>query len=158
MAHIRRIVAGIFALAVLVVSLTLPTGPMPRDEQSLPPEDLTLPSETKIVGVTDPVSANFSDLVADRERHDGQLIRVMGFLHLERESNFLYLRKDDVGKWTSAGVVSLEGHLPTLVRPLLELNDKEVIVEGVFKKEVDRGFRSNFPGRLSPVHWVVEVP
>ena len=92
-------------------------------------------------------------LIANPEKFDGKLIRVIGFLRLEFEGNVLYLHREDYendilgnGIWVD---VTPEMMIE-MMRQEKSLNMNYVLLEGVFSSS-DRGHMSMWSGSISQI-------
>jgi hypothetical protein len=84
-----------------------------------------------------PERVTLVQLIADPQKFDGKLIRVIGFLRLEFEGDVLYLHREDYehailgdGVWVDA--------TPEITKQRETLNMHYVLLEGVFDSK-DRG-------------------
>jgi len=87
----------------------------------------------------EPVNVTLVQLIANPEKFDGKLIRVIGFLRLEFEGNVLYLHREDYenailgdGIWVDV--------TPETTKQSKTLNMNYVLLEGIFS--------SNNPGHM----------
>ncbi len=125
-----------------------PTPPVPREAVAIRPDGPI-------------VDASLIRLIADPDRHDGKLVRVEGFLHVEFEGTALYLSRDDAnhlitrnGLWISFGRDLAGGNLKG-VGPQ-EFNRKFVLIEGVFDKKL-LGHMGLWSGGIREVWRVMEA-
>src|SRR5437660_10122960 len=79
----------------------------------------------------EPTDVTLVQLIANPDRFDGKLIRVIGFLRLEFEGNVLYLHREDYenailgdGIWVDV--------TPSMEKQRATLNMKYVLLEGIF--------------------------
>jgi len=97
----------------------------------------------------EPQFISMVSLVADPQRHDGQFVRVIAFLHLEFEGNVLYLHKEDYerailpnGVW-----ISLTDQQNMKAK---KLSNSYVIVEGLFNSKM-KGHMGLWSGSLQEI-------
>ncbi|MCU1301439.1 MAG: hypothetical protein JWQ87_1723 [Candidatus Sulfotelmatobacter sp.] len=88
-------------------------------------------------------------LIANPERFDGKLIRVIGFLRLEFEGDVLYLHREDYenailgdGIWVDV--------TPAIAKEKTTLNMNYVLLEGVFSSS-DRGHMGMWSGAIKQI-------
>src|SRR5271169_6128251 len=79
----------------------------------------------------EPVDVTLVQLIANPEKFDGKLVRVIGFLRLEFEGNVLYLHREDYenailgdGIWVDV--------TPEITKQKKTLNMHYVVLEGIF--------------------------
>ena len=103
-----------------------------------------------------PIDVTMIQLIANPEKFDGKLIRVIGFLKLEFEGNVLYLHREDYEYALSDGIwvdVTLE-----IKKHSNELNMHYVLLEGVFNSR-DRGHMDMWSGTITKIQraerWIV---
>jgi len=97
----------------------------------------------------EPEKVTLVQLIADPQKFDGKLIRVIGFLRLEFEGDVLYLHREDYehailgdGIWVDAG--------PEITKQKETLNMHYVLLEGVFDSK-DRGHMGMWSGSLTKI-------
>jgi hypothetical protein len=97
----------------------------------------------------EPTDVTLVQLIANPEKFDGRLIRVIGFLRLEFEGNVLYLHREDYenailgdGIWVDA--------TPAIRKQSTELNMNYVLLEGVFSSG-DRGHMGMWSGTIKQI-------
>ena len=88
-------------------------------------------------------------LIANPDKFDGKLIRVIGFLRLEFEGNVLYLHREDYenailgdGIWVDV--------TPAITKQKANLNMNYVLLEGVFSSS-ERGHMDMWSGTIKQV-------
>lgn len=112
------------------------------------------PTETAI-----PTNVTMVQLIANPQRFDGKLIRVIGFLRLEFEGNVLYLHREDYehallgdGIWVDV--------TPEIEKHSKDLNMHYVLLEGVFNS-TDKGHMGMWSGTITQIRragpWVAHV-
>ena len=96
--------------------------------------------------VADPADVTMVQLIASPEKYEGKHVRVIGFLHLEFESEVLYLHKEDFdhaivgnGVWVDLG------------QEQQKLSDHYVLLEGVFTAK-ERGHMGMWSGKLKDIN------
>lgn len=101
------------------------------------------------VMAAEPENVTLVQLIADPQKFDGKLIRVIGFLRLEFEGDVLYLHREDYehailgdGIWVDA--------TPEIAKQKQTLNTHYVLLEGVFDSK-DRGHMGMWSGRLTKI-------
>jgi hypothetical protein len=97
----------------------------------------------------EPTNVTLVQLIANPEKFDGELIRVIGFLRLEFEGNVLYLHREDYenailgdGIWVDA--------TPAIMKQKATLNMNYVLLEGVFSSS-DRGHMGMWSGAIKQI-------
>jgi hypothetical protein len=90
-------------------------------------------------------------LIANPQTYDGKRVRVIGYLHLEFETEAIYLHREDFEQRINQNAVWLE--LPAnLTKSQKEaVNDKYVICTGVFKA-IEGVTLGGFPGEIKDVN------
>ena len=98
---------------------------------------------------TEPQSVSMVSLIADPQRFDGQLVRVIAFLRVEFEGNVLYLHREDYER-----AILPNGVWITLtdaqMRSAKKLTNGYVIVEGLFSAK-DKGHMGMWSGSIQEV-------
>lgn len=96
-----------------------------------------------------PVNATMVQLIANPEKFDGKLIRVIGFLRLEFEGNVLYLHREDFensilgdGIWVNVN--------PEMTNQSNALNMHYVILVGFFSSR-DHGHMGMWSGTITQI-------
>ncbi len=84
-------------------------------------------------------------LIANPERHDGKLVAVTGFLHLQFESDALYLHEDDYKHVITENSLWVE-RTPEMAKDEKKLSGNYVVVVGIFKS--GRSGRARHPAAL----------
>jgi len=97
----------------------------------------------------EPINVTMVQLIANPERFDGKLIRVIGFLRLEFEGDVLYLHREDYeqallgdGIWVDA--------TPEIKKNSKDLNMHYVLFEGVFSSK-DKGHMGMWSGTITQI-------
>jgi hypothetical protein len=97
----------------------------------------------------EPTNVTLVRLIANPEKFDGKLIRVIGFLRLEFEGNVLYLHREDYenailgdGIWVDV--------TPSMEKQRATLNMKYVLLEGIFSAG-DKGHMGMWSGTIKRV-------
>ena len=100
----------------------------------------------KFTAADKPVDATLVQLIANPEKFEGKLIRVIGFLRLEFEGNVLYLHREDYenailgnGIWVDATT--------EMFKNSKALNMKYVLLEGTFSLR-NRGHMGLWSGAI----------
>jgi hypothetical protein len=96
-----------------------------------------------------PTDVTLVQLIANPEKFDGRLVRVIGFLRLEFEGNVLYLHREDYenailgdGIWVDV--------TPSITKQSATLNTNYVLLEGVFSAR-DRGHMGMWSGTIKQI-------
>src|SRR5271157_445695 len=96
-----------------------------------------------------PTDATLVQLIANPDKFDGKLIRVIGFLRLEFEGNVLYLHREDYenailgeGIWVDV--------TPEITKQSKTLNMHYVLLEGTFSSN-DRGHMGMWSGTIKRI-------
>ena len=97
----------------------------------------------------EPTDVTLVRLIANPEKFDGKLIRVIGFLRLEFEGNVLYLHREDYenailgdGIWVDV--------TPVVTKQSAALNMNYVLLEGIFSAG-ERGHLGMWSGTIKQV-------
>jgi hypothetical protein len=100
----------------------------------------------------EPTNVTLVQLIANPEKFDGKLIRVIGFLRLEFEGDVLYLHREDYenallgdGIWVDV--------TPAITKQNATLNMNYVLLEGVFSSS-DRGHMGMWSGTIRQIRRV----
>lgn len=89
-------------------------------------------------------------LIANPEKYDGQLVRVIGVGNLEFENNCISLSKEDL-KYRTGNSIWIElGEKAISYEEAKQYNGEYVIVEGIFDKD-DCGHLNNFCGSIKNI-------
>jgi hypothetical protein len=90
-------------------------------------------------------------LIANPQKFSGQKVRVIGYLHLEFESNGLYLNKDDFKNGISKNAIWIEmGPKHPENSPLSKFIDHYVLMEGTFDDK-NQGHMGMMTGSLKDI-------
>ncbi len=99
-----------------------------------------------------PTNVTLVQLIANPEKFDGKLIRVIGFLEIEFEGNVLYLHREDYenailgdGIWVDV--------TPEMTKNSKSLSKKYVLLEGIFSAR-ERGHMDLWSGSLKNIRRV----
>lgn len=97
----------------------------------------------------EPVDVTMVQLIANSEKFDGRLVRVIGFLRLEFEGNVLYLHREDYenailgdGVWVDTTA--------EVMKQSKTLNMQYVLIEGTFSSS-DRGHMGMWSGAIKKI-------
>src|SRR5437899_3376183 len=97
----------------------------------------------------EPTDVTLVQLIANPDRFDDKLIRVIGFLRLEFEGDVLYLHREDYenailgnGIWVSV--------TPAIAKQKPTLNMNYVLLEGVFSSS-ERGHMGMWSGAINQI-------
>lgn len=88
-------------------------------------------------------------LIADPKKFDGQLIRVIGFLHLEFEGNAVYLHQEDYERSIFQNGIWIE-LTESQAKSSVKLNNGYVLVEGQFSAS-EKGHLDIWPSSLQRI-------
>ena len=101
------------------------------------------------VKAAEPVKVTLVQLIANPEKFDGKLIRVIGFLRLEFEGDVLYLHREDYehailgdGIWVDV--------TPEMTKQKETLNMHYVLLEGIFSSG-ERGHMGMWSGSIKRI-------
>src|SRR6266404_9792094 len=94
------------------------------------------------INAQEPTDVTLIQLIANPDKFDGRLIRVIGFLRLEFEGNVLYLHREDYENAILGNGIWVD------VTPALTMN--YVLPEGVFSSG-DRGHMGMWSGTIKQV-------
>lgn len=96
-----------------------------------------------------PTSVSLVQLIADPNKFDRQLIRVIGFLRLEFEGNALYLHREDYQSCLMLNGIWVDVNPDMDVqRGILDMN--YVLLEGIFSAR-DRGHQAMWSGTIGQI-------
>jgi hypothetical protein len=97
----------------------------------------------------EPVDVTLVQLIANPEKFDGKLVRVIGFLRLEFEGNVLYLHREDYenailgdGIWVDV--------TPEITKQSKTLNMHYVLLVGIFSSS-DKGHMGMWSGTIKKI-------
>jgi hypothetical protein len=96
-----------------------------------------------------PTDVTLVQLIANPEKFDGRLIRVIGFLRLEFEGNVLYLHREDY-EYAILGNGIWVDVTPAITKQRSKLNMNYVLLEGVFSSG-DRGHMGMWSGSVKQI-------
>jgi hypothetical protein len=96
-----------------------------------------------------PVNVTLVRLIANPEKFDGKLIRVIGFLRLEFEGNVLYLHREDY-EFAILGDGIWVDITPEMTKQSKTLNMNYVLLEGIFSSR-ERGHMSMWSGTIKQI-------
>jgi hypothetical protein len=88
-------------------------------------------------------------LIANAQKYDGKLIRVIGFLRLEFEGNELYLHREDYEKAISKNGIWVDVYSETM-KQSKNLDMHYVLLEGIFNAS-DHGHGGASSGAIEKV-------
>jgi hypothetical protein len=97
----------------------------------------------------EPTDVTLVQLVANADKFDGKLIRVIGFLRLEFEGNVLYLHREDYENALLGNGIWVDV-TPTMEKQRTALNMNYVLLEGVFGSH-DRGHMGMWSGAIRQI-------
>jgi hypothetical protein len=96
-----------------------------------------------------PAEVTLIQLIANPEKFDGKLIRVIGFLRLEFEGNVLYLHREDYENAILGNGIWVDV-TPALSKQSAKLNMSYVLLEGIFSSG-DRGHMGMWSGAIKQI-------
>jgi hypothetical protein len=79
----------------------------------------------------EPIDVSMVQLIANAQKYDGKLIRVIGFLRLEFEGNELYLHHEDYENVIFINGIWVDVYSETM-KQSKDLNMHYVLLEGIF--------------------------
>jgi hypothetical protein len=97
----------------------------------------------------EPTDVSMVQLIANPEKYDGKLVRVIGFLRMEFEGNALYLHREDYEKHIAANGIWVDV-TSAMNKQEKTLNSRYDIIEGVFSSS-DHGHLGMFSGALKKI-------
>lgn len=101
------------------------------------------------INAQEPTDVTLIQLIANPDKFDGRLIRVIGFLRLEFEGNVLYLHREDYENAILGNGIWVDV-TPALTKKEAALNMNYVLPEGVFSSG-DRGHMGMWSGAIKQV-------
>ncbi len=96
-----------------------------------------------------PINVTLVQLIANPEKFDGKLIRVIGFLEIEFEGNVLYLHREDY-EYAIPGDGIWVDVTPEMTKNSKSLSKNYVLLEGVFSAR-ERGHLDMWSGSLKNI-------
>jgi hypothetical protein len=97
----------------------------------------------------EPVNVTIVQLIANPDKFDGKLIRVIGFLRLEFEGNVLYLHREDYENEILGNGIWVEVAYE-ITRQSKALNMHYVLLEGIFSSS-ERGHLDAWSGTIKSI-------
>jgi hypothetical protein len=97
----------------------------------------------------EPTNVTLVQLIANPEKFDGKLIRVIGFLRLEFEGNVLYLHREDYENAILGDGIWVDATAP-MMKQKTTLNMNYVLLEGMFSSS-DRGHMGMWSGAIKQI-------
>jgi len=97
----------------------------------------------------EPTNVTLVQLIANPEKFDGKLIRVIGFLRLEFEGDVLYLHREDYENALLGDGIWVDT-TPEVTKQKAALNMNYVLLEGIFSSS-DRGHMGMWSGTIKQV-------
>ena len=97
----------------------------------------------------EPVDVTLVQLIANPEKFDGKLIRVIGFLRLEFEGDVLYLHREDYENSILGNGIWVDVN-PEITKQNKTLNMHYVLLVGVFSSS-ERGHMGMWSGTLKKI-------
>jgi hypothetical protein len=88
-------------------------------------------------------------LIANPDKFDGKLIRVIGFLRIEFEGNVLYLHREDYENAILGNGIWVDV-TPAIMKKKANLNMNYVLLEGVFSSS-ERGHMDMWSGTIKQI-------
>ena len=98
----------------------------------------------------EPVSVSLIRLLANPDRYEGRLVRVIGVFHFGMEESVLYLHREDEELLNANNAVWVSPKAGSREQDYKELSGAFVIVEGRFTAKA-HGHLGAFPGELQSV-------
>lgn len=111
---------------------------------------MILSSQTALVADPAPADVTLLQILADPYRHDRKVVRLIGFLHLEKNGHALYLHEEDYKHAITAYSLAVE---PTdeMINRMDQLNNRYVVIEGILDME-NKGFMEAHSGTLRRIY------
>src|SRR5437660_12134564 len=97
----------------------------------------------------EPTDVTLVQLIANPDRFDGKLIRVIGFLRLEFEGDVLYLHREDYENALLGDGIWVDT-TPEVMKQKAALNMNYVLLEGIFSSS-DRGHMGMWSGTIKQI-------
>ena len=97
----------------------------------------------------EPTSVTLVQLIANPEKFDGKLIRVIGFLRLEFEGDVLFLHREDYENALLGDGIWVDT-TPEVMKQKAALNMNYVLLEGIFSSS-DRGHMGMWSGTIKQI-------
>jgi hypothetical protein len=82
----------------------------------------------------EPINVSIVQLIANGQKYDGKLVRVIGFLRLEFEGNALYLHREDYETSIMKNGIWVDVYSET-TKQSKTLNMHYVLLEGIFRAD-----------------------
>jgi hypothetical protein len=101
------------------------------------------------VKAQEPLDVTMVQLIANPEKFDGKLIRVIGFMRLEFEGNVLYLHREDYENALLGNGIWVDV-TPEITKQKETLNMHYVLLEGIFSSS-DRGHLGMWSGTIKTI-------
>lgn len=97
----------------------------------------------------EPADVTLVQLIANPEKFDGKLVRVIGFLRLEFEGNVLYLHREDYENAILGDGIWVDT-TPEIMKQSKTLNMRYVLLVGIFSAN-DRGHMGMWSGTIKKI-------
>ena len=97
----------------------------------------------------EPTDVTLVQLIANADKFDGRLIRVIGFLRLEFEGNVLYLHREDYENALLGNGIWVDV-TPAMAKERAALNMNYVLLEGIFSSH-DHGHMGMWSGAIRQI-------
>jgi hypothetical protein len=101
------------------------------------------------IRAAEPTNVTVVQLIANPEKFDGKLIRVIGFLRLEFEGDVLYLHREDYENAILGDGISVDV-TPDMTKQSKTLNMNYVLLEGIFSLS-NRGHMGMWSGSITKI-------
>jgi hypothetical protein len=119
-----------------------------------------LPVFEVTMSAPEPANVTLVQLIANPEKFDGKLVRVIGFLRLEFEGNVLYLHREDYDHAIFGNGIWVDV-TPEMTKHREVLQMHYVLLEGIFNSK-NRGHMGMWSGSLTKIQraeaWVAVRP
>src|SRR5438876_10449172 len=97
----------------------------------------------------EPVDVSLVQLIANPKDHDGQIVRVIGFVRLEFEGNAIYLHQDDYKHGITKNGLWIDV-TDDMRKRQADIDQKYVLLEGTFNAR-DRGHMGLWTGSVQKI-------
>lgn len=97
----------------------------------------------------EPVDVSLVQLIANPKGHDGQIVRVIGFVRLEFEGNAIYLHQEDYRHGISKNGLWIDVS-DDIRKKSADYDQKYVLIEGTFSAR-DKGHMGMFSGSIQKI-------
>lgn len=144
--NMLRSLKASFILLLSIIGMLFTQCSNNKPERKNSNEQLYIKADTKKTSIV--------DLIANPKSHDKKLIQVKGFIHVEVENSSIYLSENDYIFGITKNSLWIDMTKSEMDR--LSINDKYVIIEGIFDAG-NKGHESNYSGAISNIKKLVII-